>query len=316
MVARIKRRSVGSEDGEAAPKASAVALTDEERRQVAQLPDRVDFVDHPSFRDAGIEDRLFGPDTDVQVPTWTYYGDGAEVAAPQRERRRTFLSPRDETLLFLRYNYARYQLGKALAGLGRLPNACHVRKLLLWHRRAQEARSGLVEANMGLVLAMAKRAAVPAVEFGELVSEGNMALLRSVEKFDVARGYKFSTYACRAILKSFSRLAAKSGRYRQHFPTEFDPDLERSDCDVRKHEIQARDSLESLRDVLSRNRARLTDLEQRIVWERFDIHGDGKQRTLSQVGKIVGLSNERVRQIQGLALRKLRAVMDEQYLPS
>jgi RNA polymerase sigma factor (sigma-70 family) len=143
-----------------------------------------------------------------------------------------------------------------------------------------------------------------------------MALLRSVEKFDVARGFKFSTYACRAILKSFNRLATKTGRYRQHFPTEFDPELERSDYDVHKHEIQWDDSLEALREILVRNRARLSEVERTIVLERFAITTRGKGRTLAEVGKLVGLTNERVRQIQNLALDKIRLALDEEYTPA
>ena len=77
---------------------------------------------------------------------------------------------------------------------------------------------------------MAKRTRMGDVDFGELVSEGNMALLRAVEKFDIGRGFKFSTYACRAILKAFSRIAMKTNRYRQAFPTEFDPTMEKSNC--------------------------------------------------------------------------------------
>jgi RNA polymerase sigma factor (sigma-70 family) len=167
---------------------------------------------------------------------------------------------------------------------------------------------------MALVLAMAKRTRIPNVEFSELVSEGNMALLRSVEKFDVSRGYKFSTYACRAILKGFNRLATKTGRYRQHFPTEFDPDLERSDYDVMKHDIQRKDSIDSLRDILATNRALLSEVERTIIMERFAIVSRGKGRTLAEVGKMVGLTNERVRQIQNSALGKIRAILDEEFL--
>ena len=180
--------------------------------------------------------------------------------------------------------------------------------------RALEAQASLVRANMALVLAMAKRTRIPNVEFSELISEGNMALLRSVEKFDVARGFKFSTYACRAILKSFNRLATKTGRYRQHFPTEFDPDLERSDYDVMRHEIQRDESVDALRDILARNKAQLSDVERTIVIERFAIASGGKGMTLAEVGKLVGLTNERVRQIQNLALLKIRAALDEDYL--
>jgi RNA polymerase sigma factor (sigma-70 family) len=186
--------------------------------------------------------------------------------------------------------------------------------MVRWYIRAREAQGKLVRANMALVLAMARRTRIPNVEFSELVSEGNMALLRSVEKFDASRGFKFSTYACRSILKSFSRLATGTGRYRQHFPVEFDPDLERSDYDAQRHEMQRDDSIEALRDILIRNRAKLTDVERTIVMERFAIGSGGKGRTLAEVGKVVGLTNERVRQIQNLALEKIRAALEAGFM--
>jgi RNA polymerase primary sigma factor len=139
-----------------------------------------------------------------------------------------------------------------------------------------------------------------------------MALLRSVEKFDASRGFKFSTYACRAIFKSFNRLASKTGRYRQRFPTEYDPQLERSDYDVKRHEMQRDASVEALRDVLLGDRASLTDVERTVVIERFAISGQGKRRTLAEVGRMVGLTNERVRQIQNHALGKIRAALVEE----
>jgi RNA polymerase sigma factor (sigma-70 family) len=280
-----------------------------------QIPWEVDYVDHPSFASPKTEDELYGQDADaVDVPNWTHFPEVPEDIEMTRSTRTT-LSAKDEAQLFLRYNYARYRLGKLTESQQRRYSKGRAQQMEMWHRRAARARSDLVRANMALVLAMAKRTRIPNVEFAELVSEGNMALLRSVEKFDVSRGFKFSTYACRAILKSFNRLATKTGRYRQHFPTEFDPDLERSDYDVMKHDMQREDSVDALREILARNRAHLSDTERTIVMERFALTTRGKGRTLAEVGKMVGLTNERVRQIQNLALDKIRDVLDEQFLP-
>ena len=82
-------------------------------------------------------------------------------------------------------------------------------QVLEWHRRFEHFREYLVRTNLALVLAMAKRTRLGDVDFAEIVSEGNMALIRAVDKFNVDRGFKFSTYACRAILKAFSRTAMK-----------------------------------------------------------------------------------------------------------
>jgi RNA polymerase sigma factor (sigma-70 family) len=288
-----------------------------ERALYQEIGSEVDYVDHPSFACANTEAALFGEGArPVFVRDWAHFPEVPEdVRLPRGSR--TALSAKDEATLFLRYNYARCRLAKLVTAQNRRKSLARARQMVRWYRRAMEARADLVRANMALVLAMAKRTRIPNVEFGELVSEGNMALLRSVEKFDVSRGFKFSTYACRSILKSFNRLASKTGRYRQHFPTEYNPDLERSDYDVHKHEIQREDSIDALTEILDRNRARLTQVEQTIVRERFAIgrHGKGgRGRTLAEVGRIVGLTNERVRQIQNLALEKIRTVLDEEYL--
>ncbi len=279
-----------------------------------KIPEKVDYVFHESFAQAATEANLFGPNAHIiDVPQWTHFPEVPEEIVPTRSAKAT-LTREDEAGLFLRYNYARYRLSKLQAAQRRRLSLNRAQQMVLWYRRAVDAQSALVRANMALVLAMAKRTRIPNVEFSELISEGNMALLRSVEKFDVARGFKFSTYACRAILKSFNRLATKTGRYRQHFPTEFDPDLERSDYDVSRHEIQRNDSVDALREILAKNRARLSEVERRIVMERFAIASGGKGRTLAEVGKLVGLTNERVRQIQNLALGKIKAALDEDYL--
>ena len=141
-----------------------------------------------------------------------------------------------------------------------------------------------------------------------------MALLRAIEKFDVSRGFKFSTYACRAILKGFNRMATKTGRYIQRFPTEFDPELERSDYDVLKHQIQQDNAVDDLREVLADNRANLTDVERTVITQRFALDSGDKKKTLSEVGLQVGLTTERVRQIQKKALSKLKATLNEEYL--
>ncbi len=273
-----------------------------------------DYVSHPCFTRPGTEAELFGVNAQtIERPQWTSFPEIPEEVV-LKKRGKTTLSGDDEVRLFMRYNYARYRLGLLAQAQQRRVSKVRAKNMDTWYRRAQEARAMIVEANMALVLAMAKRSWVTNVEFSDLVSEGNMALLRSVEKFDVSRGFKFSTYACRAIIKGFSRLATKTGRYRQRFPTEYDPELERSDYDVKKHDMQREDWVDTLRDVLTSNRANLTTIEQTIVTERFALISRGKKRTLAEVGKLVGLTNERVRQIQNLALNKIKVALEEEYM--
>ena len=137
--------------------------------------------------------------------------------------------------------------------------------------------------------------------------EGNMALIRAVDKFNVDRGFKFSTYACRAILKAFSRTALKPSRHRTRFPVEFEPDMEKSDWIDRKRDVVEEDCIDELKQIVDRNLADLSDVEQTVIRRRFNWQQqEDSPLTLEEVGQIIGVTKERVRQIQNKALAKIR----------
>jgi len=224
------------------------------------------------------------------------------------------LSAEDERLLFMQLNYARYKLcqvrRKLLKQTANWKNIAL--ELLDWYHRQLEYRSKIVTANMGLVLAMAKRSTFPGVEFTDLVSEGSMALLRATDKFDCARGFKFSTYACRAIFKGFSRTAKQSYRYRSHFLVQWDTAFEKSDQIERDRKEQHDDCVDEVRTIMHQNLADLTGIEQSVVSLRYSLDTlQPKPLTLKQVGEKLGLTKERIRQIQNKALTKLRVVAPE-----
>lgn len=232
------------------------------------------------------------------------------------------LSADEEQTLFLRFNYCRHRLMQVLRKYRhRRLDAQGTQELLDWEHAANEERAAIVRANTSLVLAMARRSRNAGVELSELVSEGNLALLRCVDKFDTARGFKFSTYACRAILASFSRAAAKAARFRAHFPATYDPAVERSDYLDRKRERIEFECVEELREILFDNSADLSSVERRVLDARFSLSAENevattaRRRTLDQVGLLLGVSKERVRQIQNQAMSKLRAAL-EQRLPA
>lgn len=301
-----------------APAAAELAmphgLSESERLTYARIPAHVDYVPSDLFDLPTAEQQLFGSEADdIEIPLWTTFPEVAEDIKPARKGRRNRLSAREESQLFLRYNYARYRLAGLAAEQLRRATLGRAKEMAVWYERAMKARADLVRANLALVLAMAKRTRIPNVDFGEIVSEGNMALLRAVEKFDAGRGFKFSTYGCRAILKSFNRLATKTGQYHQRFPAEYDPAMEQSDYDVKRHEFQQADTIETVREILMLNRAGLTDVERTVVMERFAINTDERRKTLAEIGKMVSLTNERVRQIQGCALGKIRKALTEEF---
>jgi RNA polymerase sigma factor (sigma-70 family) len=284
------------------------------------LTEPADFVDHPDFQQKDIEEQLFGgsrlPEgaTRFQEPLDQMVGpsdSGERVAA---------LSIGQEQHLFKRFNYARKQVIAILrAHSGKRLTAPATRRLLAWGHRTLSTRSAIVRLNMPLVLAMAKRTRLSSIDFNELVSEGNMALLRSVEKFDCGRGFKFSTYSCRAILKSFSRVAMRASRYRGKFPAEYDPAMERSDFVERQRDGLVADCVDELKEILLQNLAGLSDVERTVISERFALSdptvlSSVGPKTLEQVGQLIGVTKERVRQIQNNALKKMRVALEDRFL--
>jgi len=292
-------------------------LSEQERSLLLRLlAEPAEFVNHDLFAKSIAEELLFGGKA-VLAPETTYFVERNEPELSM-EPGETTLSTNQEMLLFQRFNYSRMRITRILKQYSgkRMPmNA--VRELLGWAHRVMEARGLIVQANMPLVLAMAKRTRLNALDFNELISEGNFALLRSVDKFDCGRGFKFSTYACRAILKSFSRVAMKASRYRGHFPTEFDPTMEKSDfADTKRGDVET-ECVDEIRDILARNRASLNDIEQTVLRERFALDAEtqpAKGKTLEEVGAMIGVTKERVRQIQNKALAKIRSILDDNYL--
>jgi hypothetical protein len=198
----------------------------------------------------------------------------------------------------------------------RQPTGEQATEILKWYRLADRIREQIAETNLALVLAMAKRTRMSEVDFADLVSEGNMALLRAVDKFDAGRGYKFSTYACRAILKAFSRQGMKLSKYRQRFPTDFDPKLERSNFLETKRASFEKDAADEVKRIVQENRAELTDVERTVIEHRFGIDSGSadKPMTLEQVGQIIGVTKERVRQIQNKAMEKIRLELEAKFL--
>lgn len=283
------------------------SLSDEERRLYNRIPDKIGFVGNPMFSLSWAEEKLFGPDVqEIEIPQWRPLPESTKKAEIRdRGFGKGVLTPEEEKTLFLRYNYARYRLCGLVAAQQRRKSTKRARQMLVWYKRTGKARADLVRANLALVVAMAKRIKISGAEFSEVVSEGNMALLRSVEKFDVSRGRKFSTYACRAILISFFRLTRQVNRYRQHYlHLEPDSDSEQEDYRKQRNGRHRQDSVDDLWQVLGSNSAWLTRQERRIINEEY-FWG----QTPDGIGRSVGLTGERIRQIKKKALKKLRAAL-------
>lgn len=311
------------------------------------LAEEMDFIDSPEFAKPDAEQRIYQELPEVQKPDVSWYRPLMDDLTPLRDRGREkgrglrggstlLLTGAQERFLFLKYNFARRAVWLVQEEIaGGAPTVEQARVLLKWYRTAKAYRQQIAETNLALVLAMAKRVRMSEVDFADLISEGNMALLRSVDKFDCGRGFKFSTYACRAILKAFSRHGMKHSKYRQRFPTDFDPALEKSNHIETVRATHEKESAEEVKHIVLTNRADLSDVERTVIHHRFALwnksssgsssgNSDGTAKaspasdvptsevplTLEQVGQIIGVTKERVRQIQNKALEKIRLALE------
>ncbi len=271
------------------------------------------YIDSPSFKRRGIEAELMATHVTTSLPQIAWYHPTADECAPGKLANAPVLMEADEERqMFYRYNYAK----KRLTDLKRTVRpetltAEQAEELAKWYGHYEHFREYLVRTNLALVLAMAKRARLGQVDFAEVISEGNLGLLHAVDKFDAGRGFKFSTYACRAILRTFGRSAVKLVQHRARFAGELDATLEKSDWPERRRMIFEGDCVDELKVIVHRNLAELTPVEQEVVRHRYNWQEQAvSPLTLEEVGKIIGVTKERVRQIQKGALRKIRQAIE------
>lgn len=283
------------------------------------LAGKCDYVANALFESVDAEKRIFDDAPPILRRDSSWYHPamaGLDIRRPNHARGTDALTKVQEQALFLQFNFCRHKVAQLLRQAGECPIASPAaEQILAWYHEAEDHRDQIIQANLALVLAMVKATRVTAVEFSDLVSEGNMALLRAADKFDVARGFKFSTYACQAILKSFSRAGVKLSRYRRCFSTDFDSRLEPSDFTEKKHETHNSECVDEIHHILKENLAELTDIEGEVLHHRFGVglmnaeRSEARPLTLDEVGKIIGVTKERVRQIQNKALAKIRVVL-------
>lgn len=164
-----------------------------------------------------------------------------------------------------------------------------------------------MERNLGLVHVCMRRFRFQSVDEDDVLSEAMCALGRAIDRFNPWRGFRFSTYACNVIVRALMRRGKTESRRRKVFPVQHDETYEKA-AELPDEGKELR--LDRLRVALDRNLGRLTDLEVTVLSHRF-CEDRNSELTYQEIGQLVGLSKERVRQIQNTALDKLRAALEE-----
>jgi RNA polymerase sigma factor (sigma-70 family) len=218
------------------------------------------------------------------------------------------LSSEQERDYFRRYNYLKFKAAAAIEAAD--PCTISARQLALIHgliRDYQEIRRTLIQANLRLVVSIAKKHVGWSPNFQEVISDGNMSLMRAVENFDYARGFKFSTYATWAIVKNYARTIPESQYHVNRFVTGQDELLEAATA--APDDPAARSDTDRVREMLADSMKNLSERERVVVTNHYGLFGSGTPQTLEELGKRFGVTKERVRQIEKKAIEKIRAVL-------
>jgi RNA polymerase primary sigma factor len=276
-----------------------------EARALRLLRVALDYIPNPSFEDPACRAEILGPDPDLSVSGASHCAPATGGRFPEMAPYCAVppLSPDQEAHLFRKMNY----LKCCAVAIRRRINPARARKTTLdqlerLQEEAMRIKDQIVRSNLRLVVSIARRFAAPSQELSEAVSDGVVALLRAVDLFDFARGYKFSTFATCVVRNAFVS-AARSSRRHDRFIAGSDGLADTADtrCDEGEEERAMQDRHQAVALMLGQLKGR----ERRIVIGRYGLGGAGKQ-TLAQLGNELGISKERVRQIELRATTKLR----------
>jgi RNA polymerase sigma factor (sigma-70 family) len=276
----------------------------------------LDYIYHPSFDDPSAELEMLAP-----MPGFEEFEAKRRQMSPPKDTppeltslyEMPLLNKEQEQHLFRQMNFLKHQANQLRNRLE--PARVRIQDLNRIEETEKQAaaiKDQLIGCNLRLVVSIAKRHAAQADNFFELLSDGNMSLLRAVEKFDFSRGNKFSTYATWAIMKNYARSIPEDKRRRERFQTGKE-ELFDIAPDTRSDEQEMLASAEQKAHQVNRLLEHLDPRERQILRMRAGLD-NAEGMTLEEIGQQLGITKERVRQLNVRIINKLRTIVQEQKL--
>jgi len=301
--------------------AAIIYRTDKRRRPVDNrlvreriirlLRTEIEFISNQSFR-------TINRDLERQVLDGRFQVAGPMSAVPRslpahlaRLCESGMLTPEEEQRLFRDMNYLKYRANVLRSRLNpHTPDVSMLEKVERFLAAAQAIRDQIIKANMRLAISVVKKFVTPQHSFDDMLSDGIYSLMQAVDKFDFDRGFRFSTYAYRAIARNAYRAIMKQQRDTVRLASELD-DLNLDSNSSHSESAMDVRTWTRLRGLLSQVMEHLDRRERLIIRCRYALGGHRKVKTFQAIAQRLGISKERVRQLEQRAMAKLRTLAAE-----
>jgi RNA polymerase sigma factor (sigma-70 family) len=292
-----------------------------EVRAARLLKTSLDYIYNASFDEPGVAEDILAPMPDFakfaeQKAAMKAPKDVPPELAPLYET--PLLNREQEAHMFRQMNFLKHMLKKSADRLRKPDGEIDPEKVRTadldrieeLQAKIDNVRDQLIACNLRLVVSIAKRHAGAGDNFFELLSDGNMSLMRAVDKFDYARGNKFSTYASWAIMKNFARSIPEERIHRERYMTGSE-DVFDAKADVRSDESEQLQAAEQAAKRVNRLLDHLEPREREIIRLRAGLDAP-EGMTLEQIGHKLGITKERVRQLNVRIMKKLKDIAEKQ----
>ncbi len=325
MIARAKRPPTSRAAGSKSPRGRAARRSPLSRRlrpsrsplasrREAFFAREIDYSPCRQFLKADAERLATEPPEAAAVPLQQAgqdvgSGDGLSPYLASLYQTR-LLTKDEEQFYFRRMNWLKFRAATVRGRLDqRRATARQMDQVEGWLTEAETVKAILITSNLRLVVSIAKKFVDPSWSFEELVSEGNVALMRAVEKFNFALGNRFSTYATYAIQRHFYRLSHRGRQQRKRFVSD-DEALRMQAASEPDTRYRSSEQLDTLKQLFAGFLSELEPRERSIVVARFGFDGKAP-RTFRELGSQMGVCKERIRQIQSRAMDRIKELAEE-----
>jgi len=296
---------------------SSIRRIANEARAQKLLSEPIEFMDSPEFTEPNAENIIMGPPPVTKKKRMTKAPPGLPPYLTSLYDT-PLLTREDEQYYFRKMNYLKYKANSLREGVQHTyPKSGDLNAIEQLLDKSLEIKNFLIRSNLRLVVSVAKRYIEPNTNLFELVSDGNMSLMRAIEKFQYTKGNRLSTYATWAIMKNFARSVPKEREHKKRFQNS-DPTVEtgvisgmedhRTNGSLLK--LQNASQREKIKELLTR----INERDAEIIRLRFGLTPGTKPQTLQKVGEHFGVTKERIRQLEARAFKKLQKIAQDMKL--